>query len=72
MVDTSHQSALGYMEVVQRCGAATLLHIIQAHIAAGTVVVHWYQWCAYNSVWALAHQIVNDSVTFVGVILGIG
>ena len=52
MVDTSHQPALGYMEVVQRRDAATLLPIIQAHIAAGTVV-HSDQWRAYNSVSAL-------------------
>ena len=38
IVDTSSQPALGYRQVVQRCDAATLLPIIQAHIAPGLIV----------------------------------
>ena len=36
IVDTSQQPALGFMQIVQRRDAATLLHIIQAHINPGT------------------------------------
>ena len=38
MVNTSYQPTLGYIEVVQRRDAATLLPIIQVHVAARTVV----------------------------------
>ena len=38
MVDTSQSPALGYMEVVSLRDAATLLPIIQAHTAPGTII----------------------------------
>ena len=53
------------MEIVDSRDAATLLPIIQAHVANGTVI-HSDQWAAYNRV---ASQppvaIVNHSVEFV-------
>ena len=38
MVDISHTPAQGYMEIVPRIDAATLLPIINRHIAPGTEV----------------------------------
>ena len=38
MVDTSHIPALGYMRVVATRNAATLLPIIQNHVAPGTII----------------------------------
>ena len=38
IVDTSHSPAVGYMEVVQCRDAATLLPIIQSHVAPRSVV----------------------------------
>ena len=68
MVDVSQTPALGYMEVVHQRDAATLLPIIQAHVAPGTVV-HSDQWAAYNRISSLpnvsSHSTVNHSVTFV-------
>ena len=52
MVDISHDPALGYMEIVQQRDAATLLPIINSHVAPGTTV--WSdQWAAYNRVASL-------------------
>ena len=72
MVDTSHQPARGYMEV-QR-DAATLLPLIQAHVANGTII-HSDQWSAYLPVLGLpnvaAHETVNHSVMFVDPVAGI-
>ena len=68
MVDTSQQSALGFMQIVQRRDAATLLPIIQAHINPGTEI-HSDQWAAYGNVETLpgvaAHRTVNHSLEFV-------
>ena len=65
LVDTSHTLALG---VVAQRDAATLLPIIQAHVAPGTII-HFDQWAAYNQVSSLSnvgsHSTVNHSVTFV-------
>ncbi len=56
------------MEIVDKRDAATLLPIIQAHVAHGTVV-HSDQWAAYNSVASLpsvtSHSTVNHSIEFV-------
>ena len=38
IVDTSQTQALGYMGVVQSTDAATLLPMIQAHVAPGSLV----------------------------------
>ena len=68
MVDTSQSPALGYMEVVSSRDAATLLPIIQAHAAPGTII-HSDQWSAYSRVASLpnvaSHSIVNHSLHFV-------
>ena len=65
MVDTSHDPALGYMQIVQQRDAATLLPIINSHVTAGTTV--WSdQWAAYNRVASLSnvnsHGTVNQFV----------
>ena len=56
------------MEIVQQRDAATLLPIIQAHTAPGTII-HNDQWAAYNNVQSRPsvslHQTVNHSVEFV-------
>jgi len=68
MVDTSQTPALGFMNIVTQRNAATLLPIIHAHVAPGTIV-HSDQWAAYNQIASLpnvaSHSTVNHSVTFV-------
>ena len=68
MVDTSQSPALGYMQIVDRRDAATLLPIINDHVAPGTIV-HSDEWAAYNRISSLpnvgSHSTVNHSVTFV-------
>lgn len=66
IVDTTHEPALGYMEIVQRRDAATLLPIIQAHVC-GSAVVHSDEWRAYyriQSQLGLQHHTVNHSIEF--------
>ena len=74
IVDTSHQPALGYMQVVQRRDAGTLLPIIQSHTAPGTIV-HSDDWAAYRSVQQLSnvatHNVVNHSLHFVDPVTGV-
>ena len=56
------------MEIVNRRDAATLLPIINAHVAAGTII-HSDEWASYRQVSTLAnvsgHSVVNHSVTFI-------
>ena len=71
----SHSPALGYMEVVPRRDAATLLPILNSHIAPGTEV--WSdQWSAYNGVGGALtnvsrHRTVNHSQNFVDPATGV-
>ena len=65
MVDIAHTPALGYMEIVAQRDAATLLPIINNHVAPGTEV--WSdEWSAYRRVGALSnvsrHMTMNHSV----------
>ena len=59
LVDTSHSPAL---EVVPRRNAATLLPIINAHTAPGTII-HFDELAAYNRIQTLPN--VNHSRHFV-------
>ena len=73
MVDTSQSPALGYMQIVNTRDAATLLPIINNHVAPGTII-HSDEWAAYNHVGRLSnvssHSTVNHSVTFVDTTTG--
>ena len=68
MVDIAHSPALGFMQIVPDRTAATLLPILQQHVAQGSVV-HSDQWASYNQVGNLpnvsAHGTVNHSMEFV-------
>ena len=68
MVDTSQSPALGSMQIVPDRTTATLLPILQQHVATGSVV-HTDQWASYNQVGNLpnvsAHGTVNHSMEFV-------
>ena len=74
MVDTSTTPSLGYMEIVQDRRAATLLPIINAHVAAGTTI-YSDQWSAYSQVGSLpnvgSHSSVNHSLNFVDPATGV-
>ena len=65
-----HTPALGYVQVVTSRDAATLLPIIRAHIAPGSIV-HSDEWRAYSRVASIpavaSHSTVNHSIaiTFV-------
>ena len=65
---------MGYMEVVQRRDAATLLPIINAHTAPGSII-HSDMWASYNRVQRLppvaAHNTVNHSRHFVDPVTGV-
>ena len=52
LADSSHTPALGYMEIVPDRSAATLLPIIQAHVAPGTII-HSDEWSTYHRVGGL-------------------
>ena len=73
MVDVSYTPALGYMEIVPQRNAA-LLHIIQQHVAPGTII-HSDEWRAYSRVQSFpnvsSHQTVNHSVQFVNPVTGV-
>ena len=74
LVDTTQTPALGYMELVQRRDAATLLPIIQQHTLPGTTI--WSDdWAAYRRVASLpgvsSHEVVNHSLNFIDSITGV-
>ena len=53
------------MEVVPNRSAATLLPLIQAHVAPGTII-HSDEWSAVGSLPNVsAHEIVNHSIEFI-------
>ena len=68
LVDISHFPAFGYMEIIDRRDAATLLPIINSHVLAGTII-HSNEWASYHCVSTLPnvsrHYVVNHSVTFI-------
>ena len=74
LVDASHEPALGYMEIVSRRDASTLLPIIQAHVLPGTII-YSDEWAAYNQVQNLpnvtSHSSVNHSLHFVDAATGV-
>lgn len=74
MVDTAHQPSLGYIEIVHRRNASTLLPIIQAHTAPGTTV-HSDEWAAYNRIQQLGNvatqRTANHSLHFVDPATGV-
>ena len=66
-MDTAHEPALGYMELVQSRDAATLLPIIQARVHPITTICS-DEWAAYRRVQQLhvcRHQTANHSLHFV-------
>ena len=74
MVDISVTPALDYMEIVAQRDAATLLPIIQQHVANGSTV--WSdEWAAYNKIASLpnvsSHGVVNHSIEFVNRTTGV-
>ena len=66
-------TALGYMQVVAQRNAATMLPIIQQHVAPGTII-HSDEWRAYSRTAHLpnvaSHQTVNHSIEFVNSVTG--
>jgi len=56
------------MEIVPQRDAATLLPLINTHVAPGTII-HSDEWAAYNRVQRLSnvssHDVVNHSINFV-------
>ncbi|KAL5481436.1 hypothetical protein EMCRGX_G021590 [Ephydatia muelleri] len=67
MVDTSQTPSLGFMQMVDTRDAATLLPIIRAHTAPGTII-HSDEWAANRRISQdiphLQHATVNHSVEF--------
>lgn len=75
IVDTSFSPSLGYMELVPNRQAATLLPIIQAHVARDTTV-YSDEWSAYRQLstrllQVASHGTVNYSLHFVDPVTGV-
>ena len=73
MVDCSTSPATGFVQIVERRNAATLLPIIHQHIRPGTMV-YSDEWRAYNQVGnlpGLEHRTVNHSLFFVDPVTGV-
>ena len=73
MADCTSNPALGFMQIVDRRNAETLLPIIQRHILPGSIV-YSDQWAAYNRVGNIAgleHHTVNHTLHFVDPVTGV-
>ena len=66
LVDTSKKPAVGYMEIVERRNAETLLPIISNVVRKGSII-HSDEWRACRNIQGLGymHKTVNHSVNFV-------
>ena len=66
IVDTSTTPAIGYMEIVERRDAGTLLPIIEKVVRQGSTV-HSDEWKAYQKISNIGyqHETVNHSLNFV-------
>lgn len=68
MVDITNRPKVGYMEVVERRNAETLIPIINERVLPGTTI-HTDEWRAYHNIGpetGLAHLTVNHRMNFVG------
>ena len=67
IADTSRTPAVGYMEIVEKRDAATLLPIIERVIQKGSII-YSDEWKAYSKIKNLGfkHMTVNHSQNFVG------
>lgn len=73
ILDTSQTPAIGYMEIVPKRDAATLLPIIQRIVRPGSVI-YSDEWRSYRHIQrdlGLVHHTVNHSLHFVDPITGI-
>ena len=72
LVDTSVRPAIGYMEIVDKRDADTLLPIIQRVVRTGSII-HTDEWRSYRNLQGLGftHRTVNHSVNFVNPINGV-
>ena len=74
LVDPHGTPALGCIEIVPQRDAATLLPLINAHVAPSTII-HSDEWAAYNRVQRFSnvssHDVANHSVNFVEPFTGV-
>ena len=68
-VDTSFQPARGYMEIVPRRNSATLTNILNAKLAANSVI-HSDEWRGFHNLLqhvpaCILHNTVNHTYSFV-------
>ena len=73
MADCTSNPTVGFMQIVDRRNAETLLPIIQRHILPGSIV-YSDQWAAYNRVGNIAgleHHTVNHTLHFVDPVTGV-
>ena len=73
ILDTSQTPAVGYMEIVEKRDANTLLPIIQRIVRPGSVI-YSDEWRAYRNIQTLLgleHKTVNHSLHFVDPVTGV-